>query len=43
MLHSAESFIYIRKFICKFATRCKNDLTRLSVAQVGLIDEKNQG
>jgi hypothetical protein len=52
MLHSAEltprcvayrGVTYISEFLCKFATICKNDLTHLSVTEVGLIDEKTEG
>jgi hypothetical protein len=42
MRHSAES-THIREFLCEFATIYTNILTRLSVTQVGLIDEKAQG
>jgi hypothetical protein len=33
---------HLRKFLCEFATICKNILTRWSVTQVGMIHEKNQ-
>jgi hypothetical protein len=42
MRHSSES-THIREFLCKFSTICKIYLTRWSVTQVGLIDEKNWG
>jgi hypothetical protein len=34
---------YICEFLCEFAPICKNDLTHLSVTEVGLIDEKTGG